>query len=125
MNNNNEKDILYRATPPIFWNQPITIIFYILLCFALIGIPLILWTRVVHKRKVLEIDNDEIHYSEGVLSKNIVDIPVGSVRTVRVNQSFLQRIVNIGNLEIYTSGDLPELVLRGYPDPHLIRDILK
>jgi hypothetical protein len=50
---------------------------------------------------------------------------MGSVRTVRVSQTLLQRIMNAGDVTIYTSGDLPEVVVRGLPDPRRLRDYIR
>jgi uncharacterized membrane protein YdbT with pleckstrin-like domain len=47
------------------------------------------------------------------------------VRTVRVKQSLLQRLLNAGDIEVYTAGDVPELVIRGMPDPEAIRNHIK
>ncbi len=73
----------------------------------------------------LEITSDEIIWSHGLLSKAYTEINMSSVRTVQVNQSLLQRLLNAGDLTIYTSGDSPELVVRGLPDPGRIRALIR
>ncbi|QIK38261.1 PH domain-containing protein [Caldichromatium japonicum] len=73
----------------------------------------------------LEISADEILWSHGLLSKHYTEISMNAVRTVHVSQSLLQRILNAGDLTIYTSGDLPELVVRGLPDPGRIRALIR
>ena len=50
---------------------------------------------------------------------------MGSIRTVRVHQSLFQRMVNAGDLVIYTTGDLPELSIKGLPRPNEIREHIK
>lgn len=73
----------------------------------------------------LVIKEDEIVWTHGLLNKQYTEINMGSVRTVRVNQSLMQRLMNAGDVVIFTSGDVPELVVRGLPDPRAIRDYIK
>ena len=69
----------------------------------------------------LQVTEDEIIWTHGLLSKQYTEINMSSVRTVRVAQSLLQRIMNAGDVSIFTSGDDPELVVRGLPGPAAIR----
>jgi uncharacterized membrane protein YdbT with pleckstrin-like domain len=73
----------------------------------------------------LEITPDEILWTHGLLSKQYTEINMVSVRTVRVTQTLFQRLMNAGDITIYTSGDTPELVVRGLPDPSQIRELIK
>ena len=47
------------------------------------------------------------------------------VRTIGVNQSFMDRIFGVGEISVYTAGDLPEIVEKDLPDPNKIREIIK
>jgi len=47
------------------------------------------------------------------------------VRTVKVKQSFFNRLFGTGTIELFTSGDQPEIVARGMPDPNRVREIIK
>lgn len=73
----------------------------------------------------LVIKSDEIVWNHGLINKQYTEINMGSVRTVRVNQSILQRIMNAGDVTVFTSGDIPELEVRGLPNPGAIRDLIK
>jgi len=72
----------------------------------------------------LVITDEELIWTHGLLSKQYTEIGMGSVRSVRVSQSLFQRIVNAGDVEIFTAGDDPELVVRGLPNPGRIRDLV-
>jgi hypothetical protein len=50
---------------------------------------------------------------------------MSSIRTTKVQQSLLQRMLNAGKVEIYTAGDEPELVVNGMPNPDKIREVIK
>lgn len=73
----------------------------------------------------LRIGGDEIHLEEGLLSKRHVDLHVTQVRTVRVMQGFLERILRVGQIEIFTTGDQPEFIVKGMPSPHWVRDFVR
>jgi uncharacterized membrane protein YdbT with pleckstrin-like domain len=73
----------------------------------------------------LVIKDDEIVWTHGLMSKEYTEISMGSVRTTRVDQTLLQRIMNAGDIQIFTSGDNPELVVKGLPDPAEIRRLIK
>jgi membrane protein YdbS with pleckstrin-like domain len=70
----------------------------------------------------LRIDGDQVHLEEGLLSKHHVELHVGQIRAVRVFQGFLDRVFRVGRIEIFTTGDAPEFVVGGMPDPHRVRD---
>jgi len=73
----------------------------------------------------LVIKKDEMIWTHGLLSKQYTEINMSSIRTVRVTQSVLQRIMGAGDVTVFTSGDLPEVVIRGLPNPDRIRDFVK
>lgn len=92
--------------------------------FALAFLRLLFWwvaTKIDH----LQIKDDEIVWTHGLLNKEYTEIGMGSVRTVRVSQTLLQRMMNAGDVTIFTSGDLPELVVRGLPNPAVVREYIK
>lgn len=73
----------------------------------------------------LQIKPDEIVWTHGLISKQYTEINMTSVRTVRVSQSILQRLLGAGDLAVYTAGDRPEMVIKGLPEPTRIRDLIK
>jgi uncharacterized membrane protein YdbT with pleckstrin-like domain len=73
----------------------------------------------------LEINDREIVWTHGFLNKNYTETNMASIRTVRVHQSLLQRILNAGDLVIFTTGDEPELAIKGLPRPSEIREHIK
>jgi len=82
---------------------------------------LLLWyirTKMDH----LVIKDDEIVWTHGLLSKEYTEIAQSSIRTVRVQQTLLQRIMGAGDVLVFTAGDAPEVVIRGLPNPDLIRE---
>lgn len=118
-------DVLYEAHPSMIRMYPFWTVLAILLIPVGIGIILLLYWYLQTKADKLTIKSDEIVGVHGLISKQYTEINMSSVRTVKVSQSLLQRILNAGNVAIYTSGDDPELVIKGLPNPNEIRDYIK
>jgi len=91
---------------------------------ALAFLTLLAW-YVRTKTDHLVINEEEIVWTHGLLNKGYTEINMSSVRTTRINQTLMQRIMNAGDVEIYTSGDAPELVIKGLPNPGEIRALIK
>ncbi|MCF7985142.1 MAG: PH domain-containing protein [Thiohalocapsa sp.] len=73
----------------------------------------------------LQIHEHEIVWTHGFLNKHYTETNMSSIRTVRIHQSLLQRILNAGDLVIFTTGDEPELAIKGLPRPNEIREHIK
>lgn len=118
-------DILYEANPSMVRMNPFGTVLAVLLIPVGVGIILLIYWYILAKVDHLTIKTDEIVWSHGLINKQITEINMSSVRTVRVKQSLLQRILKAGDIEIYTAGDMPEVVIRGMPEPEAIRDHIK
>ncbi|MGD8206543.1 MAG: PH domain-containing protein [Thiohalocapsa sp.] len=73
----------------------------------------------------LEIREDELVWTHGFLNKDYTETNMSSIRTVKVKQSLLQRLLNAGDLVVYTTGDQPEVAIKGLPRPGEIREHIK
>ena len=87
-------------------------------------ILLLIWYIKI-KTKKLTITENDILLEVGLLRKRRTEIQIRMVRTIGVNQSFMDRIFGVGEISVYTAGDLPEIVEKGLPDPNKIREIIK
>ncbi|MFZ1536142.1 MAG: PH domain-containing protein [Chromatiaceae bacterium] len=87
---------------------------------ALAFLWLLVWF-VKTKMDHLVIRGDEIVWTHGLLSKQYTEIAQTSIRTVRVQQTILQRLMGAGDVFIYTAGDMPEVLIRGLPEPEKLR----
>ncbi len=116
---------LYDAHPVMFKNHPFGFVLSILLIPLAIGILILLWWHLQNKSSRLTISENHVLYEKGLLSKERSEIDIDSVRTVKVKQSFFNRIFGTGTIELYTSGDQPEIVAAGMPDPNRVREIIK
>ncbi len=116
----------YSESPVMFKNNPIGFIFALLLIPAFgLGLLILLWWYLQNKSSKLTVDENEILFEKGLLSKERSEVNVSSVRTIKVKQSFFNRVFGVGTIEIYTAGDNPEIVVSGLPDPNRVRELIK
>jgi len=95
------------------------------IALVVIGFVRLLSWWIATKLDRLVIEEDEIIWTHGLLKKEYTEININSVRTVRVSQGILQRIMDAGDVTIFTSGDVPELMVKGLPNPSAIREHIK
>ena len=109
----------------MFRNAPLKFILYLLLIPAYgLGLFLLLWWYIDNKNKLLSIEGDLMKWQEGIFNKTFIDLSTDDIRTVKIKQSFFQRMFGTGDLDIYTAVDSPEAVLMGLQDPHEIKSLL-
>lgn len=117
-------DILYDSNPSMIRMYPFLTVLSVILIPVGIGILALLWMYLLTKMDKLTITKDELVWAHGLINKDYTEIALTSVRSVRVSQTLLQRILNAGNVSVYTAGDEPELVIKGLPNPDKIRDLI-
>lgn len=105
---------------PVFFLLSVVLIFV----FGIGIIILLIWYLRNQANKLILNDN-EILFEEGLLSKHRSELNISSVRTVKIKQSFVNRLFGIGTIEIYTAGDRPEIIAQDMPNPNKIRELIK
>ncbi|MGD2083001.1 MAG: PH domain-containing protein [Chromatiales bacterium] len=118
-------DVLYEANPSMVRMYPFGVLLSVLLIPLAVGILALMWMYLKTKMDKLIIKTDEVVWEHGLLSKDYTEIGMNSVRTAKITQSLLQRMLNAGDLYIYTAGDEPEVVIKGLPEPGRIREYIK
>lgn len=133
-------EVRYDASPPVLRNNPLVFVVSVIAIavavaliseapelIVLVAAVLVLAWFVLFlfsKYHRLTITDREVHYVYGLLSKTRTELGLTSIRSIRVDQSFFQRILGIGDIEFYTAGDNPEIRVKGMPSPHLIRELV-
>jgi uncharacterized membrane protein YdbT with pleckstrin-like domain len=103
---------------PSWWN-----FFWHWFFFWLIVPPIIAWVR--RHSLVLRVYEDRVSLEQGLLSKQVSDVFIVDVRDIQVNQTLLQRMFGIGDVEIGTAAiEGWEEAAEGLPDPIKIRDLI-
>ncbi|HEY7885753.1 MAG TPA: PH domain-containing protein [Cellvibrionaceae bacterium] len=117
---------LYNENPVMFKNNPLGFILALVLILAFgLGLIILLVWYLQTKSLRLVVTSEDVLFEKGLLSKERSELTIRSIRTVRVKQSFWNRIFGTGTIELYTAGDSPEIVAKGMPDPNRVRDIIK
>jgi uncharacterized membrane protein YdbT with pleckstrin-like domain len=116
---------LYSEHPVMFRNHPFLFVLSLALVFVGVGLVIFLIWFLYNKASRLEVYPNEILFEKGLLSKERSEVSISSVRTVRVSQSFINRLLGVGTVEIFTAGDKPEFVARGLRDPNRVRELIK
>ena len=139
-------DLLYSENPKMPRNRPFMFIFIIILniaglvaairldqqSFQIIGlvvwlgtvISLLIWYIKIKSTKV-SVTNNDILVERGLLRKNRKELAIDKIRTVEVDQGFIDRIFGVGKIKVFTAGDLAEIEVKGLPDPNRIRELVK
>ena len=111
---------LYDEHPAMFRAHPFL---FILLLVSVVGLLAIgvWWLRTKGER--LALSDREVLMERGLLAKQRTEIALSSIRSVRITQSFGQRIFDVGNVELFSAGDMAEIAIKSMPRPGRIRNI--
>ena len=109
----------------MFKNNPLGFVLAVLLIPLAVGILILLAWYLRCKSTKLEFIGNDLVLETGLLSKDRTELNVGSIRTVNVYQSFFNRIFGVGQIAIFTAGDEPEIEVKGLPQPHELRELIK
>jgi uncharacterized membrane protein YdbT with pleckstrin-like domain len=111
---------LYDEHPAMFRAHPFL---FILLLVSVIGILAIAIWWIMHKGERLALSDREVLLERGLLSKQRTEIALSSIRSVRITQTLGQRMFDVGNIELFSAGDVAEIAIKSMPRPGRIRDI--
>lgn len=84
--------------------------------------PGIRWLR--RRSTKTTIAGDRLRYETGLASKSTRTIQLSKLQDVRVDQGLFQRILNIGDLSIETSGETSRLTIHNIDNPQAVADEL-
>jgi len=103
---------------PSWWGY-----FWYLFFFWLIVPPFIAYFK--RLATVLQIYPDRIHLERGLFSKCYRDYNPRDIRSIDIDQSFMQRIVGIGDITISTAATVEAAEeIDSIPDPKAVRDLI-
>jgi uncharacterized membrane protein YdbT with pleckstrin-like domain len=112
---------VYDEHPVMFGNHPFL---FSLLAITIVGFLVIaVWALVVRTER-LAVGERDVLLERGFIGKQRVQVSRDSVRAVRVSQGIMQRLLGVGDIEIFTGGDYPEIAIRGLPRPNDVREML-
>jgi uncharacterized membrane protein YdbT with pleckstrin-like domain len=117
--------VIYQAHPAMFRAHPFWFILSVLLIAAFgVGILILIYWYIQTRATALTVTDSDLMYERGILSKERTSVSINHVRSVNVMQSFVNRILGVGTIQISTAGDEPEFTIADMPDPHVIREAI-
>src|SRR4030042_1119855 len=117
--------VIYQAHPAMFRAHPFWFILSVLLIAAFgIGILILIYWYIQTRATALTVTDSDLMYERGILSNERTSVSINHVRSVNVMQSFVNRILGVGTIQISTAGDEPEFTIADMPDPHVIREAI-
>jgi len=112
-----DEDRLLLEARPSWWA------FFWHFVFGWLIIPLIV-ALVKRASLVLRVYPNRVVLETGLLSKNTAELFCSDIRLVNVRQGLLGRIVGIGHVAFTSTGDMPEQVAFGIPNPQKVKDLV-
>ena len=66
----------------------------------------------------MTVEGERLQYEEGIFSKSTRTLEIAKVQDVRVDQTLLQRMINVGNLSVETAGTSSHIVIPSIDRPN-------
>jgi uncharacterized membrane protein YdbT with pleckstrin-like domain len=97
--------------------------------YPLLIVPaiIVLWTLARHVRlryTKLSIAAGKLRYETGIMSRSVRNMELSKVQDVRVEQSFMDRILDLGTISIETAGETSSLTMHGIEEPQEIAEYI-
>ena len=121
----NSEKVLYESHPSMFRNEPVWFVITILL--SLIGVGLVIFAIWFIKCKgtTLTVTEDRTRLRRGLLSKSISEVWHQDIRNVQLDQSFFQRVFDVGSIGISSAGQGGlEIFVTGIPQPDRVKELI-
>ena len=106
----------------VLWSGRETLNWVPVISPALLLWPAMRWVRRLFTRAV--VSGDRLRYEIGATSKSTRNIQLTKVQDIRVDQSFLDRLLDIGNISIETSGETSRLTIANVDRPQAVAEEL-
>ena len=120
-----EEVTLYEEHPSMFRNQPVWFVITCILCLVGVGLIIFLFWWLKCKGTTLTVTSDRTRLRRGLLSKSVTEVWHQDVRNVQLNQSFFQRIFDVGYLGISSAGQSGlEISVTGMPNPDYVKELI-
>lgn len=118
--------VLYSSHPRMFRESPLRFLMCLLLIPVLgYGLYLLIrwWLESYSTR--MQITETVVIFIQGILNVRRTEVRMSDIRTVHIEQTFKERIFNVGSVMISSAGsDGYEIEIRAMPNPGKIRRLI-
>lgn len=99
---------------------------WFLLCLLLIPIPVAIWKWLETRNTVYTLTDQRLKFTRGVFSKTTEDLELYRVRDTKFQQSFFERLIGLGEIEVFTTDETSPMVRLPYiADAEAIREKIR
>ena len=125
MGNPAEEVTLYEENPSMFRNEPVWFVICCILSLVVVGLVIFFFWWLKCKGTTLTVTSERTRLRKGILSKSVTEVWHQDVRNVQLNQTFFQRIFDVGSLGISSSGqDGLEIKVSGMPNVDHVKELV-
>jgi uncharacterized membrane protein YdbT with pleckstrin-like domain len=110
------------------WKAYLFMALLIIPTIATIIIPIIIIAYILLDRASAEfkVSTKRIMCKYGVLSRRTCELEINDIRSINVSQSFLQRIIGVGNIEFTTAaGPIKEAIIMKIDRPDQLKEQIR
>jgi len=99
---------------------------WFLLCLLVIPIPVAIWKWLETRNTVYTLTDQRLKFTRGVFSKTTEDLELYRVRDTKFQQSFFERMIGLGEIEVFTTDETSPVVRLPYiADAEAIREKIR
>lgn len=121
-----EETTLIKVSPSMWRTNPIVFLLSVALVFVGVGILILVIWWLICKSTRMEVTTKRTIVTTGLLARATNEVRHSDVRNIRVNQTFLQRILGCGTIAISSAGQSEmEILVTGIPDPQEIAETIR
>ncbi len=121
-----EETVVYQESPAMFRNRPFSFLLCVLLIPVLVGLIILFIWWLVCRNIRLTITDKRTELRTGLLSKHTIELRHDDIRSVVVRQSFMQRVMGVGVLELSSAAESDfEIAVKGLRNPEAVGDLIQ
>ena len=96
------------------------------LCLLLIPIPLAVWKWLETRNTTYTLSDQRLKFTRGIFTKTTEDLELYRVRDTKFEQSFFERMVGLGKIELFTTDETsPTIHLPYIADAEAVREKIR
>lgn len=106
------------------WPRPVALVCGVLFgLLSLSSLAYMVYWLISVRNDTLQITNERTIWERGILDRATSEVQHDDVRNIQIKQTFLERILGVGNIAISSAGqDEMEIEIHAIPDPDAVAD---
>lgn len=97
----------------------------VLLCFILIGIPLLIAFIVRYKFTTITVGENGLLFKKGMINTTQKQIPYNKINTVDLKMGLLGKLWDYGDVRVFTGNDVEGIAFKQIDRPHQLKQMIE